>query len=175
VDNEHARVHHAAARADNAVVGEHNDAAVEDNETARVDNGSHPRAARNDPRNIAPERGGAVFIAPVTRAGRPDFARACGPVVQSRPRRADEPGVSMLEPAPPMSNAERQRRFRASHPGYFKKYRRSMRQLQADAERVAAAAAVPLVDPAKVSGAAPKPQQQTLSLPMELSLAALAA
>ncbi len=28
----------------------------------------------------------------------------------------------MLRPAPPMSNAERQRKFRASHPGYNRKY-----------------------------------------------------
>jgi hypothetical protein len=29
----------------------------------------------------------------------------------------------MLIPAPPMSNNERQRRFRASLPGYFRKYK----------------------------------------------------
>ena len=28
-----------------------------------------------------------------------------------------------LAPIPPMSNTERQRKFRASHPGYFRKYK----------------------------------------------------
>lgn len=40
----------------------------------------------------------------------------------------------MIFAMPPMSNVERQRKFRKSHPGYFKKYKRSARRAAQDME-----------------------------------------
>src|SRR5687768_6859203 len=67
----------------------------------------------------------------------------------------------MLKPVGPMSNTERQRKFRQSHPGYFRKYYapkraarkradreiRAMLLAQAKAEAEAAAAASPATHP----------------------------
>ena len=52
----------------------------------------------------------------------------------------------MLKLAPPISNLERQRRFRARHPGYFGKYK--VRMNQAAVEQVQPAAATPAQVPA---------------------------
>src|SRR4051794_23059305 len=40
----------------------------------------------------------------------------------------------MLRPVPPMSNSERQRKFRASHPGYFNKYNGRRRTIAKNAK-----------------------------------------
>jgi hypothetical protein len=40
--------------------------------------------------------------------------------------------IGMLLPVQPVSNAERQRKFRESHPGYFAKYRVSTKQVRAE-------------------------------------------
>ena len=55
----------------------------------------------------------------------------CGPIL-----------LDMLRPVPPMSNNARQERFRAGHPGYFRKYKTSMRQFRREQERLAAFAAL---------------------------------
>jgi hypothetical protein len=58
----------------------------------------------------------------------------------------------MVKPAPPLSNAERQRQFRARHPNYYHRYR--ARRKAAIAGRLAVmaapAAAEPLALPAPV-------------------------
>jgi hypothetical protein len=99
-----------------------------------------------------------------------------------------------MRPAPPMSNNERQRRFRASHPGYFNKYngrRKAMRKAAkeknrammaalaaAEAEKARAAAAIPAMSlmlpaPAEIPiipgmntiGVTPAQEPLTISLP----------
>jgi hypothetical protein len=81
----------------------------------------------------------------------------------------------MIKPAPPFSNAERQRQFRARHPGYFKKYRTSIRAFKraqrhaeaAAAARVAATTVEPLAPPVSVALPA-QPAPLMLPAPAEL-------
>lgn len=67
--------------------------------------------------------------------------------LRSTGRRVDNTG--MLQRAPAMTNAQRQERFRASHPGYFRKYgarRRALAKgLSPDAVGEPAAAPTPSV------------------------------
>jgi hypothetical protein len=59
--------------------------------------------------------------------------------------RADADGMDMLSQAPAMSNAERQRNFRARHPGYYSRRRIKFRPTVA--ALTAATAPVPAADP----------------------------
>ncbi|MFT3787803.1 MAG: hypothetical protein QM770_16805 [Tepidisphaeraceae bacterium] len=71
-----------------------------------------------------------------------------GTTVKASHRPADEPAMSWnfpqshIRPAP-MSNAERQRRFREAHPGYNRKYQKRM--TMTEAEREAARAESPAI------------------------------
>jgi hypothetical protein len=85
--------------------------------------------------------GGEADVIALTGSGRGASQRRAKPA----PRDADASG--MLTEHGPMSNAERQAKFRAGHPGYNRRYRRKLsaqrkRELHAAAARAAAAARV---------------------------------
>jgi hypothetical protein len=81
----------------------------------------------------------------------------------------------MLKPTPPLSNVERQQRFRASHPGYSRRYKVSSRPareaalaelravLAAESEAAAAGQGQPVAtaDPAAAGAGNDDPAQGT--------------
>jgi hypothetical protein len=73
----------------------------------------------------------------------------------------------MLSPAPPISNTERQRRFRARNPGYFNKYN-ARRRGNPEATRAYLAAIVQTAEATVAAAATPSPL--LLPAPVQLPL-----